>query len=103
MPSAHEGALFSMQTILPCAAALALVLASLAAVSATERAASRLTGPLGWGLALLLAVAAVWLLRHALGMAEAVAVAIAGLMAGIPLLATLAGWRQRRGGSDGRP
>lgn len=94
---------FAMQTLLPCAAALALVLASLAAVSATERAASRLTGPLGWGLALLLALAAVWLLRQALGPAEAVAVAVAGLMAAIPLLATLVGWHQRRGGSDGRP
>ena len=84
------------------AAALALTLASIAAVFATERASSRITGPLGWALTLLLAVVAVLLLRGPLGGPEAVAVATAIPMAAIPAFATLAGWRQRRGGPDDR-
>lgn len=84
------------------AAALALVLASVAAVFATERAGSRITGPLGWALTLLLATAAVLLLRRPLGAPEAVAVATVIPMAAIPAFATIMGWRQRRGGSDAR-
>lgn len=102
MTQAALAAAFPMPTIIPFAAVLALVLASLVAVHATERAASHLTGPLGWGLVFLLTLAAVWLLRHSLGMAEAVAAAVTGLMALLPVAATLAGWRQRQGGSDGR-
>lgn len=83
-------------------AALALLLASLAAVLATERAQTRITGPLGWALTLLLATAAALLLHGPLGGPEAVAVAIAIPMAAIPAFATLAGWHQRRGGTDGR-
>lgn len=91
-----------MQLILPLMAALAVTLASVVAVCATERAASRISGPWGWSLAGLLSAAAVLLLRPVLATAEAVAVTTAGLMLAIPLLATGAGWWQRRGGADDR-
>jgi hypothetical protein len=75
---------------------LAIVLAALAAVNATARAASPITGPLGGGLAAVLIGLAVWLLRRFLGGGEAVAVATAGVMFCIMVIATWAGWRQRR-------
>ncbi len=84
------------------AAALALLLASLAAIFATERAASRITGPLGWSLFLLLAAGAGWLLRGPVGTGEALAVATVGLMAVVPVCATLLGWRRRQKGPHGR-
>ncbi|GAB2482582.1 hypothetical protein GCM10027082_36690 [Comamonas humi] len=88
--------------LLSLAAALALTLASLVAVLATERAASRITGPRGWCLALLLIGLAIFLLLRPQAGPEAVAMATVGLMAAIPLIATLVGWRQRREASDGR-
>lgn len=78
-------------------AAILLSLASLTAVFATERCAHSLYGPRGWTLTLVLAAGAVCLLCVVLGIAEAAAVAIVLLMAGIPTVATLVHWRQRQG------
>lgn len=79
-------------------AALALTLASLAAVFATERAASRITGPLGWGLALALILLAVLALHGILLGAESLAAATLLLMAAIPAIATAIGWQRRKQG-----
>ncbi|MBU1354740.1 MAG: hypothetical protein KKB95_22980 [Gammaproteobacteria bacterium] len=84
------------------AAVLALALASVVSVFATTRADSRITGPLGWTLTLLLTIAGGLLLGNSLGGPEAVAVATIIPMGAIPAFATLLGWHRRRGGADGR-
>lgn len=76
------------------AAALALLLAALTANLSTERAQPRLNPRLGWPLTVaLFAFAVVTSTRH-LGTAVAVAVALAGLMVGIPGVSAWMGWRQ---------
>lgn len=84
------------------ACALAVTLAGLAAVLATERAASRITGRIGWLLFLLLLALAVSMLNRPQAGAEAAAIATLGLMAVTPPIAVLTGWRQRREAAHGR-
>ncbi|MCD0505325.1 hypothetical protein [Bordetella petrii] len=74
---------------------LALALASILANLSTERASPRMSGLLGWPLALALAVGAVLLLARSLSLAVAISVALLYLMAGIPLVSALLGYRNR--------
>jgi hypothetical protein len=80
--------------------AVTLTLASLVALCATARARRPIPAPWGWGLVVLLGAVAVVLLRHWLGWSEAVATALIGVMAVLPVLATAAGWRRRNGARD---
>lgn len=78
------------------AAAVALLLASFAANRSTERAHPRLHPALGWPLTFaLLAVAVVAFSQH-WGVAVAIAVAVTGLMVGIPAVSSWIGWHQRK-------
>lgn len=74
---------------------LALALASILANLCTERASPRIPGPLGWPLALALAVGAVMLLARSFSLAVAISIALLYLMAGIPLVSALLGYRNR--------
>lgn len=78
-------------------AAATLGLASFCALCSTERSRQApVRGPLGWLLTTVLAAAATWLLAQHWGLAVAIAAALLGLMAGIPMVATLLGWQQRQ-------
>lgn len=77
-------------------ATLALTLASLVAVFASERAASRITGRRGWALTCALLVIGVLALRPTLAWGEALATATVWLMALLPLGAAALGWHRRR-------
>jgi len=78
------------------AAASALLLAAITANLSTERAQPRLNPRLGWPLTAALFAFAVLTAMRQLGPAVAVAVALAGLMVGIPGVSAWMGWRQRQ-------
>ncbi|MBA4109280.1 MAG: hypothetical protein C0487_06790 [Leptothrix sp. (in: Bacteria)] len=75
---------------------MAVLLAALTANLSTERAPSRLNPVLGWGLTLALFALAVAALVQHLDLATALAVALAGLMVGIPGVSAWIGWRQQQ-------
>ena len=79
------------------AAAVGLLLAAITANLSTERAQPRLNPALGWPLTFAFFALAVAALTRHLGMAVAMAVALAGLMVCIPGVSAWMGWRQRQG------
>lgn len=86
----------------PFVALLALLLASGAALCATERAATRITGARGWFLFLLLTLGATLLLQKQVGDMEAWAIATVVLMTTLPCMAALLGWQRRQEARHGR-
>lgn len=79
-----------------------LLLAALAALSATHRSVSRLRGAPGWSLSVLLFGLAVAGLQTALGLAEAIAVGLGGLMVLIPLASVAQTIRRPKEAGRGR-
>lgn len=78
-------------------AMITLAMASVVALLSTQRAKpSYLRGNVGWVLASVLAIAAVFLFMQQWGVAVAVSAALLALMAGIPLASTVIGRRQRQ-------
>lgn len=86
---------------IPLVAVTCLALASVTANLSTERARPRLNPVLGWSLTIALLGAAIVALAQPLGKAEAVAVALAGLMIGIPCVSSWIGLRRRKDGRRG--
>lgn len=74
---------------------LLLALASILANLSTQRASPRVPAMLGWPLALALAIGATALLAGLLSLPVAISVTLLYLMAGIPLVSALLGYRNR--------
>lgn len=81
-------------------ATLVVALASLTACLSTPRARPRLPARAGWLLGSGLLALAIALLAGGMGLAEAAAFAVSGLMVGVPAVSALLGWRHRQGQRD---
>lgn len=73
-----------------------LIFASIVATLSTERAQPRLDSRMGWPASLALAIAAGALFARGMGAAEAAAVVVVYLMAGIPAASLLMALRHRK-------